>query len=37
MNKDELINIAAKKINAKSYLEIGHEFGNNFKKIDIEF
>jgi hypothetical protein len=37
MNKDQLINIAAKKINAKSYLEIGHEFGNNFNKIEIPF
>ncbi len=35
MNKDQLINIAARKIGAKSYLEIGHEFGNNFKKIEI--
>jgi hypothetical protein len=37
MNKDQLINIAARKIGAKSYLEIGHEFGNNFNKIEISF
>lgn len=37
MNKDQLINIAARKIGAKSYLEIGHEFGNNFNKIEIAF
>jgi hypothetical protein len=37
MNKDELINIAARKIGAKAYLEIGHEFGNNFKKIQVPF
>jgi len=37
MNKDQLINTAAHKIGAKSYLEIGHEFGNNFKKINIGF
>lgn len=37
MNKDQLINIAARKIGAKSYLEIGHEFGHNFNKIDIPF
>lgn len=37
MNKDQLINIAARKINAKSYLEIGYHSGDNFNKIDISF
>lgn len=37
MTKDQLINFAAKKINAKTYLEIGHEHGYNFNKIEIKF
>lgn len=35
MSKDELINIAIKQIHAKSYLEIGHNEGQNFRKIEV--
>jgi hypothetical protein len=36
MHKFELINLAAKQLNAKSYLEIGLDAGQNFKRIEIE-
>ena len=37
MNRAEAINMIAKKINAKSYLEIGVQTGKTFRAVDMPF
>jgi hypothetical protein len=37
MNRTDIINAIAKKINAKSYLEIGVDNGVNFEKVNCEY